>query len=225
MRHAHLGSAARRWKAAAALGALVAVVLGLYGCTSTPRGGTQVHVVQRGETVWSIARSYGTTIRVVSRMNGLSDPDRIAVGQRLLVPAARGVARVSARMPRRGDGPWLWPVDGEISSPFGRRGRRDHEGVDIMAPRGTPIYAAAEGRVLYSGASGTGYGTMVVIEHGDDLSTVYAHNARNLVRRGEWVAQGAWIAEVGATGRATGPHLHFEIRFRDIPQDPLLLLP
>jgi murein DD-endopeptidase MepM/ murein hydrolase activator NlpD len=206
---------------------VVTIALAVMGCASSRSSGrTQVHVVQRGETVWSIAQSYGTTVRAVTRLNRLSDPDRIAIGQRLVVPVGRiDVAGMGPRVARRGDGPWLWPIDGHISSAFGRRGRRNHEGVDIVASRGTPIHAAAAGRVLYAGASGTGYGTMVVLEHDDQVSTVYAHNSRNYVRRGEWVAQGQVIAEVGATGRATGPHLHFEVRYRDIPQDPLLLLP
>jgi murein DD-endopeptidase MepM/ murein hydrolase activator NlpD len=110
------------------------------------------------------------------------------------------------------------PVSGIISSPEGWRrdpinGRmRYHAGTDIAAPEGTPIRAVASGRVVESGVNG-GYGNTVVIETEDGRKMLYAHNNRNLVRVGDWVSSGEPIAEVGATGRATGPHVHFEVKF------------
>ena len=110
------------------------------------------------------------------------------------------------------------PVSGVISSPRGWRRdtingeSRYHAGTDIAAPAGTPIRAVAEGRVIES-ASKSGYGNTVVIETGDGRKMLYAHNNQNFVRVGDWVSRGDTIAEVGSTGRATGPHVHFEVKF------------
>jgi lipoprotein NlpD len=95
----------------------------------------------------------------------------------------------------------------------------------MAAPIGTPVLAAAPGSVIYAGDQVRGYGNMVVLKHADGLVTVYAHNSVLLVQAGETVALGQEVARVGDTGRSTGPHLHFEVRRRDIPQDPLQFLP
>jgi len=110
------------------------------------------------------------------------------------------------------------PVNGVISSPQGWRRdpingeSRYHSGTDIAAPAGTPIRAVAEGRVIESGAKG-GYGNAVVIETEDGRRMLYGHNNRNFVQVGDWVSRGEPIAEVGSTGRSTGPHVHFEVTF------------
>ncbi len=123
-------------------------------------------------------------------------------------------------------GEFIWPLkQGQITSLYGSRRRDFHEGIDIRANRGTPIHAAKDGRVIYAARKIRGYGNMIVLRHRDGTSTVYAHNKINLVRRGQLVQQGQQIAEVGATGKATGPHLHFEIRKGEMAQDPLLYLP
>ena len=117
-----------------------------------------------------------------------------------------------------------WPVAGRITSPFGRRAGHPHTGIDIGAPRGSDVRAAAAGSVLFAGRQG-GYGNMVLVRHADGLVTLYAHHERNLVRTGQWVARGEALARVGATGHATGPHLHFEVRRGDVPTDPMRFLP
>ncbi len=110
------------------------------------------------------------------------------------------------------------PVDGRISSQQGWRQdpingeTRYHAGTDIAAPEGTPVRAVAEGRVIESGPK-AGYGNTVVIQTGDGRKMLYAHNNQNFVRVGDWVSRGDAIAEVGSTGRATGPHVHFEVKF------------
>jgi len=119
---------------------------------------------------------------------------------------------------------FVWPVDGAVSSVFGRRGRGWHRGVDIVAAEGTPIYAAAPGVVIASGSEHR-YGLVVKIEHESGFVTVYAHNLANSVEVGARVASGQEIANVGRSGQATSPHVHFEIRHEGRVVNPLYLLP
>ncbi len=108
---------------------------------------------------------------------------------------------------------WRWPLTSvQITSGFGSRNGNDHEGVDMKAQTGTPVYASSSGKVLYSGSKLAGYGKLIVLKHESGLSTVYAHNSNLMVRPGTWVKQGQQIALSGNTGRTSGPHLHFEIR-------------
>lgn len=117
------------------------------------------------------------------------------------------------------------PVTGEVTSPFGQRvhpitgDSRFHTGVDLRAPSGSPIRAAAEGVVREAGKRG-GYGNAVEVDHGDGTSTLYAHASALLVKPGQHVDQGQAIALVGQTGSATGPHLHFELRRHGHPVEP-----
>ncbi len=121
---------------------------------------------------------------------------------------------------------FIWPVKGGIlTSRFGYRNGRNHEGIDIGAKEGTPIRAAAEGTVMFSGKGPTGYGLMVIIKHPGNLMSVYSHNSKNYVYEKMRVQQGQMVAAVGSTGRSTGPHLHFEMRNDTHPIDPLLYLP
>jgi murein DD-endopeptidase MepM/ murein hydrolase activator NlpD len=117
----------------------------------------------------------------------------------------------------------IWPVDGVVTSGFGMRWGRMHEGIDIAAPIGTPIWAAAAGTVIHSGWL-SGYGNLVVVDHGNGLATAYAHASAILVVLGQQVSQGETIALVGSTGHSTGPHLHFEVRINGVAVDPLLYL-
>jgi murein DD-endopeptidase MepM/ murein hydrolase activator NlpD len=189
-----------------------------------------VHQVRAGETLWAICRAHGADPQEVAEVNGLSDPNHLAVGQRLFIPDASGPAQAVAgpeppeAVVTTQPGRFAWPVDGVLTSRFGlRRGRR-HDGIDLAAPEGTPIRAAARGEVLYAGDQ-SGYGLIVILRHADNFITVYAHNAENLVREGQKVDQGQEIARVGRTGRTTGPHLHFEVREGTRPRNPLFFLP
>jgi len=114
----------------------------------------------------------------------------------------------------------IWPVQGVLTSPFGMRWGRMHEGIDIGASIGTPIYAAASGTVVYAGWEG-GYGNLTVIDHGGGLATAYGHQSRLGVSNGQVVTRGQVIGYVGSTGHSTGPHLHFEVRVNGVPNDPL----
>jgi len=115
---------------------------------------------------------------------------------------------------------FIWPVNGPVTSGFGERWGRMHEGIDIGVGYGTPIHAAASGRVIYAGWM-DGYGNLVAIDHGRGISTAYGHQSSIAVSNGETVSQGQVIGYVGCTGHCFGPHLHFEVRINGAPVDPL----
>lgn len=122
----------------------------------------------------------------------------------------------------------IWPLPiraaREVTSPYGERGRRHHDGLDIDGRTGDPIHAAREGRVAFSGWM-RGYGNTIVLAHDQGVTTLYGHASRLLVAAGDRVARGQPIALVGATGDATGDHLHFEVAWAGVPLDPDPLLP
>lgn len=122
------------------------------------------------------------------------------------------------------EAPLAWPLKGVLYGRYGVRAGRRHDGIDIAAPEGTPVSAAAAGTVIYAGEQ-SGYGAIVILRHDGGLVTLYAHNSRLLVAEGEAVRRGEPIARVGQTGRTTGPHLHFEVREGTRPRNPLLYLP
>jgi len=131
-------------------------------------------------------------------------------------PGPRAVGAVSAAG-------LIWPVRGVLSSPFGMRWGRLHAGIDISVPIGTPIHAAKAGTVIFSGQM-SGYGGVVVIDHGGGFSTLYAHQSRPASSEGQAVSQGQVIGYSGNTGHSTGPHLHFETRVNGTPVNPMQFL-
>ena len=139
---------------------------------------------------------------------------RISFGR---IPRERSLPRPETKRPARG---LIWPLSGRITSVYGWRRGRHHDGIDIAARLGKPIVSAANGTVVFSGWR-SGYGRMVVIQHNRWLKTIYAHTSSNFVRKGEKVTQGQVIALVGNTGRSTGPHLHFEVRNALGAQNPM----
>jgi len=196
------------------------------------RGAGTWHVVRPGETLWRIARRYGVTVEEIARANGIPDPSRVRAGRRLFIPGGRpGPASPPRRKAEGGSrspaGAWRWPVDGPVTSMFGApraHGRRAHTGIDIAAPPGTPVLAARAGRVTFAGRKGS-YGRLVVLDHGRGFASWYAHLSRITVRPGQHVETGTVLGRVGTSGNANGPHLHFEIRRRGRPLDPLVFLP
>lgn len=142
------------------------------------------------------------------------------VTQKVLVGTAK-------RPPSVGDGKFRWPADKgtyRISSEFGGRWGRNHNGIDMACPQGTNVYAADGGVVEFAGRKGT-FGNLVIINHQNGYRTYYAHNSQLLVKAGDKVYEGYHIAESGNTGRSTGPHIHFEIRVGDTPKNPRNWLP
>ena len=211
------------------------------------------HPVKKGQTLYAIARAYGVSVEELQSINGIRDPSDIDVGHHLWIPDAQQLVYVAPtveRAPAVSKSPaprkkksitkkksvakrkaaskkrkLMWPVKGgTLTSRFGTRNGKNHHGIDIGARRGTPIRAAHGGTVEFSGWGPTGYGLMVIIKHPGHLTTVYAHNSRNLVKKGSKVKRGQMIARVGKTGRASGPHVHFEVRNDAHAKNPLLYL-
>ena len=202
------------------------------------------HTVQKGQTLHFIARAYNVNLDRLKRINGVYDPSRLQIGTRLWIPGARQVLNIDSNINKQAlaknkkkrkralnksikaiKGFLIWPVKGQLTSRFGNRSGRHHDGIDIGARRGTSIVAAAEGKVMFAGWGPTGYGLMIIIKHKNDLTTVYAHNSHIHVHKNQMVKQGRRIASVGSTGRSTGPHLHFEVRNDSRPMNPLNYLP
>ncbi len=213
------------------------------------------HQVKSGQTLWGISRTYKVDLKTLTRANRLSNRDVLRVGQRLLIPGASRRRRVASRCPcpdkpaktaarstkekatrtgakqpavsRRPASPvkLSWPLRGTITRRFNQSGGLRHDGIDIAAPRGAFIRAAADGKVIFSDWGPGGYGRLVIVQHTSNIVTVYAHNERNLVQRNQQVKKGQRIATVGRSGRATGYHLHFEVRLKTVPKPPFTFLP
>lgn len=196
-------------------------------CSRSPRHyttGGVYHIVQPGQTLYRISLTYDVPLKVVKNINDIYDPSQIRVGQKIFIPGAARVLEVEVIKPVSITSYSSLPVDGRISSNFGvTRGNSKHTGVDISAPRGTPVKAVYGGVVVFSGKM-RGYGNTIIIDHGNGLESLYGHNYKNLVSDGDVIDQGDYIAEVGKSGNASGYHLHFEIRVNNRPVNPLVYL-
>jgi murein DD-endopeptidase MepM/ murein hydrolase activator NlpD len=195
------------------------------------------HVVERHQTLYRICKTYEVDIHEVASINGIDDHSKIQTGQRIFIPGAKKVLKVeiiiddvaaeqveaererSKTVYKKMD--FIWPVEGRLGDGFEDDERKRHQGIDIRASQGTPIKASGAGIVIYSGNTIRGYGNMVIIRHSEEYVTVYAHNQVNLVEERDRVEKEQIIGKVGQTGRATGPHVHFEIRRNNKPVDPL----
>lgn len=186
-----------------------------------------VHRVAPGETMWSLARCYHVELARLMSVNKIGDPARLSVGRVLAIPGASAQTGAqqqpkAIRVVARGwNGSLAWPVLGELTQQFGpQTGGAFHHGLDIADNAGTPIRAAQRGLVISSGWLPI-YGFAVIIDHGSGFRTLYAHLHDFAVRSGDLVQQGQVIAHVGSTGNATGPHLHFEVRYDNRSVNPL----
>jgi murein DD-endopeptidase MepM/ murein hydrolase activator NlpD len=193
--------------------------------------------VQLGDTLLKIAQRSGLTLAELLRLNPGLETARLVAGtqirlaQSAALPSLRPLLATNPlgsgglswpeqpdlgerRAPFGGTGAtsFIWPADGVFTSGYGWRWGRMHKGIDLANNIGTPIHAAQDGVVSFSGWDDGGYGYLVKIIHADGTITVYGHNSSLLVREGDQVRQGQTISLMGSTGRSTGPHLHFEVR-------------
>jgi len=247
------------------LGIWLVLTILLAGCAS--RG--VYHVVRPGQTLYRIAKTYDREEADLAAINGITDPTRLLVGQRVYIPGARKVLKVQPTDPPKAPpapkvppppkasvskkttksaekvrkpaakqsaeaavpgpppapGTFLWPVRGEIVCNFGATTGKASKGLEIAVPHGTPVTAAAAGKVIYSNSGIRGYGNLVIIEHADNFFSVYGFNAKNLVKVGGFVGQGEKIALSGTPPDGKTPRLHFEIRKGKTAVNPIFFLP
>jgi murein DD-endopeptidase MepM/ murein hydrolase activator NlpD len=201
-----------------------------------------LHKINKGDTIYSIAARYKADARSIAAFNLLDDPVQLKAGETLIIPGgvmppeerkAVQATLLASRYGERNTPPagseatrpsFRWPVQGRITSRFGPRNGSFHYGLDIAVPLGSYVGAAAPGVVFGTGFQ-QGYGLVLMINHGGGWSTLYAHNSQLLVEDNDKVSAGQPVALVGASGNATGPHLHLEIIYNGRKLDPLLYLP
>lgn len=194
------------------------------------------YVVKPGDTLYSIAWRYGLDYHDVAAWNGIGSDYLIKPGQRLTLaapirrpsgrPAAnRPVITVPAATASPPSGPltWMWPTKGSVVRLF-HAGDPLSKGIDISGAEGQPVYAAAPGKVVYSGSGIVGYGQLIIVKNSEQFLSAYADNARMLVHEGDVVKAGQMIAHMGLD-RDGHPLLHFEIRYNGKPVNPLDYLP
>lgn len=181
------------------------------------------YTVRPGDTLYTIGLRFGVAHTRLASWNDIDQPDLIEPGTVIKIPLRSAQKTPTKATPVRSQkndhgtgGQIAWPVaGGEIVSTFGPRSGTFHDGIDIAAEEGTRVYAAHDGVVAYADNDLTGYGNVIILKSRASLVSIYAHNRRTFVSVGDIIRRGEIISEVGSTGKASGPHLHFEVRVRD----------
>ena len=192
---------------------------------------SSIHTVKKGENPVTISNKYNISLKNLISVNPKVNFLKLTAGNKIIIPDTK-VSSINYhryQLASRGFSPsvgfssdrlFKWPTQGkQISSGFGERGFRRHTGVDIAGDYGEPITAAKSGIVTFTGWNGN-YGECVIIDHGYGIQTLYSHASRILINTGDTVYAGQKIAKIGTTGRATGPHLHFEIILNGVQKNP-----
>ncbi len=198
---------------------LIYLVFSLLSCSQI-KSGRYVKVLD-SKSLEVISKKYGVPVDIILRVNSGKD---IYNGDWIFIPLEWGLIGNSTFNAGNSLGQYyLWPVPAskKVSSKFGERWGRQHEGIDIPAPQGTHFLAAEAGRVIFSGNSLKSYGNMIIIAHPGQVYTIYAHAKKLFFKKGDNVQRGQVIGQVGSTGRSTGPHLHFEVRVNDRAINPI----
>ncbi|PCI23645.1 MAG: hypothetical protein COB67_12630 [SAR324 cluster bacterium] len=197
-----------------------------FACSPTtvqPKEGVW-YQVREGETLDAIAQRFSVDVILIQRENQIYDARDIFVGMNIFIPRTQGIGVSPQIEAGRGQIRMIWPSLGTISSGFGKRQGRMHHGVDLTRDQGKDILAASSGVVEFLGVQ-SGYGRTIIIDHGNGIKTLYAHNEKFYTKKGRRVKQGTKIAKMGNTGRSTGIHLHFEVRVNGEKVNPLRFLP
>lgn len=210
---------------------LLALFLAILSATSCSLTGyeeatTEIsYTIKPGDTLYKLSERYDISVDELIKINDISDPNKLKVGQVLIIRLSDNIGSVRSRPKKPKKSVKLPPIDSlgislksplddfRIISKFGKRALNFHEGIDFKAKEGRDIYAAHSGLVIFSGSGLSGYGNMIALR-GHGYMTIYAHNSRNFVNRGDYISAGDKIGLTGATGRVTGPHLHFELRIK-----------
>lgn len=191
------------------------------------------HPVKKGETLWRICKTYDVNLQEVAELNNINSAAQIKAGDKIFIPGAVRVKKVKVfkkEPPKKKvkiiqpKGKFSWPVRGKVVSGYGVRGGKKYDGIDIRAPLGSPIKAADSGKVIFANKF-AGYGNIVIIQHKNKYTTIYAHNQLNLVKEGSWVKRGTIIAKLGNSHNpSASPTLHFQIRRYNKARNPLFYL-
>ncbi|MEM7084309.1 MAG: peptidoglycan DD-metalloendopeptidase family protein [Pseudomonadota bacterium] len=204
---------------------IVVTLMVISGCVANPlRWDPDTHIVQTGETLAVIALRYELSVRDLAAWNRLTNPDKIWPGQRLRItrpddwgrsaPATASTTVPTKPAPTR----WFWPAEGQLVPNRNHAGVGD--GINVSNRLGSPIFATADGKVVYSGTGLTGYGKLIIIKHNERFLSAYGYNHALLVKEGEQVKGGQRVATMGV-GPNKMPMLHFEIRRDGKPVKPL----
>ena len=202
----------------------------------------RTHVVKTGETGFQIAMDYGVPWSAIAAANAMKPGDEVKVGQKLVIPTVSAktvVASATSPSPSPSasaspaamiDTPapkFAWPLTGKVRRPFLATGVKDgpHEGIDILSPEGSAVRSAAAGQVIFAGQGPEDYGLTVIVFHGGRWTTTYSFLSKVTVKEGDTVKAGERVGQVGETGMATEPQLHFEVRKNKVPLDPVKFLP
>jgi len=186
-----------------------------------PADNPGTYIIKKGDNLWTIAQRYRVDLYSLIAANNIKDPRRLQIGQSLTIPGREAaVMAFAATVSSRGRGSWNWPVEGPVTSPFGPRGNEFHHGLDIAGDYSCKVFPVRPGRVVFAGWLNNIYGQTVIIDHGRNIESIYAHNSKNLVTEGQYVDEFTAIARLGNTGRTTGPHVHLEIHNDGEPVDP-----
>ena len=224
VKHARDGLADARRRTTVARAEAVRVEAAAESATSEQRGLVSRLVASRDELAAAQREKHSTLASIQSdRSNVLAEIEDLEAQSEALAARIRAAQQQSSASNGpvvSGSGQLSWPVSGPVTSSFGVRWGRMHEGIDIAVGQGTPVRAAAAGTVIYAGWM-EGYGNLVAIDHGNGLSTAYGHNSSLASSVGQSVSAGQVIAYSGSTGHSTGPHVHFEVRVNGAPVDPL----
>lgn len=186
------------------------------------------HKITRGQTLWEISRIYSIPLDTLVKINNIPDSERIKEGQLLFIPEEEGRAAGVPGAVASAEEDFCWPVKGRVLSSFGQYQKGMlNKGINIQAPVNAPVLAARSGKVIFSssGSGFYGFGKLLIISHGEGLTTVYGRNSVLLVKKGDYIKKGALIARVGRAGRDRSPYLYFEIRKKQTAQNPYFYLP
>ena len=182
--------------------------------------------------MYSIARKYNLSPKKLIKYNRLRNPKKIKVGKRIYLPKNAKLRpvykRAKTKKSKKGKISalkFVWPTKGTLTSRFGFRWGIPHKGIDIGAPKGNKVYAAYNGKVALVESRPRGLGNVIILKHDKNFLTVYGHNSKILVKENQRVRKGQVISLIGSTGWSTGPHLHFEIRYKGEALNPLYYLP
>jgi len=203
------------------------VTISISSCASVPPPREKLgvyHTVEKGQTLWRIAKCYGVSMEVIKEANRIEDETKIFAGQKIFIPGATKILPVEVYVPEVMEQDFIWPIKGKIIREFGLYKGVPCPGIDISAPAGSEVVAAMGGRVIFSDFL-KGYGMVIIIDHLNGFTTCYAGEFIPLVKIEDRVTKGQIIARLNPSSQEEEPFLHFQLRLDDKPHNPRSFLP